>query len=109
MAGPTLVEVAFTGKMADKTVKQMGALFAKDNMPTSSEELQAKLRASESQVGLAIVRLRDDMEVMVAKMDHENPIKVEGKTRIVAKYNIKPEYINELKTLFLRKDIAVTV
>ncbi|HVC57983.1 MAG TPA: hypothetical protein VND15_00735 [Candidatus Acidoferrales bacterium] len=109
MAGPTLVEVAFTGKMADDTVRQMGKLFAADNKGMSIRELQDKLRTTESSITHAITRLFYDMEIMGSKMDYENPIMVGDKTRIEAKYNIKPEYINEVKTLFLRKDVAATV
>ncbi|MDE1810559.1 MAG: hypothetical protein KGH66_00760 [Candidatus Micrarchaeota archaeon] len=103
----TLVEVAFGGKFADETVKKMGHHFAYDNRPMSVRELAAKLRTGEDRIWGAIIRLKDDMEVMEDKMDHEHPIGVGDKRRIENKFRIKDEYIGELKGLVLRNGAPV--
>ncbi|MDE1833252.1 MAG: hypothetical protein KGH58_02430 [Candidatus Micrarchaeota archaeon] len=99
----TIVEVAFQGKMADEAVKKMGRHFAKDNRGLSIRELRVKLGESESSILHAIIRLKDDMEVMEDKMNYSDIVVVGGKKRVENTFKIKDEYMPELKAIFLRQ------
>lgn len=98
----SIVEAAFNGRTADETMKKMGRYFAYDNSGASIREIALRTGENESSVWNALARLKGDMKVMEARMDHTSPMPVEGKTRIENKFRVKDEYIHELKELLFR-------
>lgn len=100
----TIVEAAFNGNATDSVTKKMARVFAYDNRGFSISDMALRLGENENSVWNAMLRLKNDLKVVEASMDHSNPVPVDNKTRIENKFKIKAEYIHELKAIVLRQD-----
>ena len=100
----TIVEVAFNGNATDSVTKKMARLFAYDNRGFSISDMSLRLGENEGSVWNALLRLKNDLKVVEASMDHSDPVSAGGKTRTENKFRIKAEYIHELKAIVIRQD-----